>query len=189
MSIITLAEAKRAARYTGTATAADDLTFADMVNALTPVLENACGPIELATRTYTTSCWGLNEIALPWRVTAITSVVLDGVTLTAASPPGWVGDYDAVTAADRAILRPAPYTYPRWSYGFRLVVTAVVGSATIPDNIRQAAMELVRHWWQIGQQGGQPGPGQGFDAALISFDLPARVWQLLEPNPDIGGFG
>jgi hypothetical protein len=190
VSIITLTEAERAIRQTGTISANDSLTLTDMVNALGPVLERECGPIELDTRTVTLACFGKQQIALPWRFAAITSVVCDGTTLTAATPPSWTGDYDAVTDADRGILRPPPYYIPVWSYRFQLTVTAVVGSATIPDNVRQAGMELVRHWWQIGQQGGAPSPGQAYDSGpWAGSPLPARVLQLLQATPNIGGFG
>ena len=183
MSIITLTEAQRAIRYTGTLSANDSLTLTDMVNALTPALEREAGPIVLATKTFSLRSWRKWYIVLPSAYASITSVVCDGTTLTP------VTDYDVINA-DRGILQAPPWYRPRWSYSIDTTVTYVVGSATISDNVREAAMELVRYWWQIGQQGGAPSPGQQYSAgpSMSGGLLPDRVMSLLGATPNVGGF-
>jgi hypothetical protein len=186
MALITEADAIRACKITGTPTADQLTTLDEMINALTPALERECGPIELQTVVYRLACHGQNKINLPYRYASITSVVIDGVTLTAGL------DYDAVTDADRGILRPPPWYIARWAYGWALVVTAVVGNVTIPDNVRRAAILLIQHWWQTTQNAPHAAWGNANESApwgTTGSALPESVIALLRPTPNVAGFG
>jgi hypothetical protein len=185
MALITEADALRACRITGTPTTDQLTTLDEMINALTPVIEWECGPVELQTVTYQVACHCKNFINLPFRYTSITSVVLDGVTLVAT-------DYDGVTDAAKGILRPPPWYASKWAYGWSLVVTAVVGSVTVPDNVRRAAILLIQHWWQTSQNAPHAAWGNANESApwgTTGSELPAAVTALLAATPDTAGFG
>ena len=69
-------------------------------------------------------------------------------------------------------------------------MTVSVGSATIPANVKLAARELVRFWWQQGRQANIPAFGEAPDTSSVpmGFAVPKRVYELLEPNKRLAGF-
>ncbi|MDH6108864.1 hypothetical protein P3T36_002995 [Kitasatospora sp. MAP12-15] len=77
------------------------------------------------------------------------------------------------------------------SKNVRLVYTAGIG--TVPYSVRLGVLELVRHLWQLTQQGGRPRfGGSGYDgdvqAIPTGFALPTRVvelWQGYRRPPGI----
>lgn len=73
-------------------------------------------------------------------------------------------------------------------------VTYTAGRSPTPDHIKYAACELVRFWWQQGQQGGSstymPGGGQAPDPAPIyGYAIPNRIREILLPDLQPPGFG
>lgn len=69
----------------------------------------------------------------------------------------------------------------------KVVYTAGLTGATVPFNVRLGALELIRHLWQMTQQGGRPKwGGAGVDADMertpIGFAVPDRVIELLAPH-------
>lgn len=71
------------------------------------------------------------------------------------------------------------------------VVVTYVTTSTVPANITQATLELVRHLWQT-QRGsmGARNPLSGDDYAVgMSFTLPRRVIELMEEDTFHGGIG
>ena len=103
-------------------------------------------------------------------VTSVTSVTVDGVALAATAytvnkPSGIVMTYSATR---------------EWSQNVTIVY--VVG-ATVPALAKQATKEAVRHLWQTqrGSMGGRnPLGGEEYSAGM-SFSLPRRVMELLDP--------
>jgi hypothetical protein len=65
-------------------------------------------------------------------------------------------------------------------------VVYVAGRATVPPNVKLATLELVRHLFQLSQQGGRPSFGGGAleegPWAPSGFAVPTRVIELLAPN-------
>jgi hypothetical protein len=62
----------------------------------------------------------------------------------------------------------------------------------VPPNVRLAARELLRHWWQLGKQG-QGGAGNGFGQGAETYTpggyaVPYRVVQLCGRLNRLGGF-
>jgi hypothetical protein len=148
--------------------------------AATPVIEDITGPVLAATKMLTT--WGGGRaVVLPYLPSEILSVTLDGVAVTAyvpdlASGIVYAGSRQAVT-----------------SFGVgELLITYKIGDAEIPPNIRLAARELVRHWWQIGMQGtGGSVRSSQPDAEVFTpsgFAVPRRVMELCTPHQQVGGF-
>lgn len=71
------------------------------------------------------------------------------------------------------------------SKNIKLVYTAGRGGA-VPWTVRLGVLELIRHLWQLTQQGGRPKfGGAGYDAADVviptGFALPSRVLELWAP--------
>jgi len=71
-------------------------------------------------------------------------------------------------------------------------VVYTAGRATVPGNVRRGTLELIRHWWQYGQQAqgrvGSYAPGSAAedDSALSTtpsgYLVPNRVKELLQPS-------
>jgi hypothetical protein len=70
-------------------------------------------------------------------------------------------------------------------------VTYSAGLTAVPQNVRLATRELVRHWWQQGMQASREpqyvSPG---DASFtpMGFAVPRRVMELCGPSKKISGF-
>lgn len=72
------------------------------------------------------------------------------------------------------------------SYGNLLQVTYVAGLGAVPPNVRLGALEIVRHNYQMTQQGGRP----SFSGAAAEdmawtpsgFAIPTRALEWLNPN-------
>lgn len=68
-----------------------------------------------------------------------------------------------------------------------VVVTYTAGSGTISPAVRLGTLELIRHLWQLTQQGGRPRfGGGGLDSegggVPTGFAIPARVLELWQPS-------
>lgn len=149
--------------------------------AATPVIEDITGPMIATTKTYT-SWGGGSTVILPHLPTQILGITLDGAPVLdyvpdLASGLIYAGSRSAVTAFGSG----------------ELSVTYRIGAAVIPPNIRLAARELVRFWWQGGMQGSGGGNVRGnrpeADVYTPSgFAVPRRVMELCGPHEQIGGF-
>ena len=181
--LITLADARKSIYGNTYATAPTtlDSDIEDYVEAATPVIENICGPVLVKTRTFTHD-GGVTSILLPYAISSVTSVTENGVAIT---------DYTADLT--RGIIHAGTYDANReFESGLaNIVITVVVGNATIPPNVILATRELVRFWWQLGRQANRPGVAEAGDAAPdlpMGFAVPRRVTELLRPNPRMAGF-
>lgn len=101
---------------------------------------------------------------------------------------------DAVAITDYALDPSAGLLYrdedgASWEYGVRNIsVTYTAGYSTVPDALKQALLELVRHLWKT-QRGGMDGrnPMMGDETvAGTGWTFPLRVEQLLDPYREPG---
>ncbi|WP_159702470.1 hypothetical protein [Arthrobacter sp. 18067] len=149
--------------------------------AATPVIEDITGPMLAATKTHT--AWaGDSAVMLPHLPNQILSVTVDGVPV-----PSYVPDLASgiVYAGNGSALQP-------FGSG-ELVITYRIGAPIIPPNIRLAARELVRFWWQGGMQGSgggnvRSGRPEADTFTPSGFAVPRRVMELCAPNQQLGGF-
>lgn len=148
--------------------------------AATPVIEDITGPMLAATKTYT-GWGGESAVILPHLPNQILSITVDDVPVLNYVPDLASG---IVYGGTRAGLQP-------FGSG-ELVITYRIGASVIPPNIRLAARELVRFWFQGGMQG-SGGNVRGARPEADTFTpsgyaVPRRVMELCGPNEQIGGF-
>lgn len=182
--LITLADAK-ATLSIGSGTA-DDAQIAVYITAATPVIEDITGPVLAASGRTKVFDGGTVAVLLPCAVTAVTTVVENAVTLT---------DYTVNLAAGVVYAGTSLASRQFFPGRQNITVTYTAGTATgtsdVPAHIRLATKELVRFWWQIGQQANRPGFGDQAepDAWTPSgFAVPRRVIELCAPTPRMAGF-
>ncbi|WP_160665342.1 hypothetical protein [Pseudarthrobacter sp. ATCC 49987] len=149
--------------------------------AATPVIEDITGPMLAATKTFVSSGGG-STVILPHLPSQILGITLDGAPVLDYVPDLASG---LIYGGSRSAVRP-------FGVG-ELVITYRIGSAVIPPNIRLAARELVRFWWQGGMQGSGGGNVRGNrpEADVFTpsgFAVPRRVMELCAPHEQIGGF-
>jgi hypothetical protein len=150
----------------------DDLRL--YIAAATPVIEDMVGPVSIRTTTQRVQK-GWAFAALYDRPNSVTSVVLDD----ASTVP--VGDYTVD-------LGPGIVTF-NYALAQGATITYATGPALVPQNVRQATRELVKHWWQLGRntRGGTAPPAEAWTPA--GFAVPRRVIELCEPSKRKDTFG
>lgn len=171
--IIGLADARDALNLTAANTAHDD-ELRSYLAAATPVIEDITGPVLKATKTYTTD-GGHVAVMLPHTDVTVTAVAEGSTTLAASQY--------AVDSAAGVVRRSAGTGYLPFLEGVRNVtVTYTVGSGVVAPNVAMATRELVRHWYQQGQQANRPSFG-GSDVEAVftpsGYAVPRRVIELL----------
>jgi hypothetical protein len=149
----------------------DDLRL--YIAAATPVIEDIVGTVAKQNFTQTIHK-GWSFAALYERpVNSIISVVYpDATPLTGYTLKADSGMLDlGLVAADE------------------VTVTYSAGLTAVPQNVRLATRELVRHWWQQGMQA-QRGVPQSADEAYtpMGYAVPRRVMELCGPSKKISGF-
>ena len=178
MALVTRAEVVAFAKITTELSADQTVTLDNFVAACLPEIERITGPLDLRSAVYRSGPRS-GPLVLPWPYVSITSVTRDGVTIPAAS-------YDAVTRADRGILDPSLGATPSWAWGYSIVVTAQIGNASTPANVKLAALELCTSWWQQTQQAQHTAFVDG--GIPIGFAMPQRVLDHLAASPALPGF-
>lgn len=139
--------------------------------AATPVIEDIVGPVLVRTITQTVQKnWSF--AALYERAAALVSVV----NADASVVPATSYTFDAAAGL---ITFSAPTSQV-------VTITYTSGSAIIPQNVRLAAQELVRHLWQVKQRPQAPTPGEAYTPS--GFAVPKRVIELCKPSAKVGGF-
>lgn len=192
--LVTVADVKSFLSFPSTDNGASDVKIQTFIDAATNVIEKITGPLVQRSVTRVFS-GGTPSIVLPHRnVVSIASVTesWDGgflYTLTAQPLGASVDDFGytfdpSINRLTRRTSSGAPQ--PFWPSEDNVIVTYTVGLATIPGNVLMAAEELIRHWWQWGQQGnrpanGNPLGGQGDETPSSSngYAVPNRVLELL----------
>lgn len=139
--------------------------------------------IEQLDRTYLpiTKTWTCNgacpAILLPdVDIAEIVDVDNDGATIDA-------GSYRLDAASGILLSHPAGSIFPAGQRN--LTVTYTVGSGTVPANVRLAARELCRHWWQRSQQSTRPafgGVGDTDAVYIAGYAVPNFVVGMLQPS-------
>ena len=182
--IISLDDAKNALNMVANTTAAalDDLRL--YIAAATPIIEDIVGPIVPGTFTQTDD-GGKWAIPLFNKPTSIVSVTELG---TALDPTAYFTDYAA-----GIIYAGRPQATRRFMPGYQaVVITYKAGAQIVPPNVRLAARELLRHWWQLGKQGhGGNAANFGSSAEVFTpsgFAVPRRVIELCGKANGPGGF-
>lgn len=150
------------------------------VAAATPVIEDITGPMLAATKSFTT--WGGGSaVVLPHLPNQILGITAEGAPVVDYVP-------DLASGILYAGTRTSVGSFPSGE----LVITYRIGSAEIPPNVRLAARELVRFWWQGGMQGSggnirsQQTDGEAFTPS--GYAVPRRVMELCTPHQQVGGF-
>lgn len=170
-----------------------DAELAGFIDAAAKMIENVTGPI--TPNTYTeVHDGGAAKLALRRvpviSVTSITEYVgLTGYPLT-LQPLGATNDnygYSLDDPITGVITRrsSAGILSPFMGGRSAVTVTYIAGRATVPANVRLAALELIREMWSSTQRGnssGRPIPGSDDTAnepVYVSADLPPMVRRLL----------
>lgn len=164
------------------------------IQSATDVVQNITGPVLPATQTRYFD-GGSESVTLPHRwVRSITSVVEwwggnTTYTLTAQTPGSSMGSYnylwDTATNTLTRLIGGFPTIF--FPISNAVTVTYIAGMVTIPQDITDATGELVRHWWQNGQQPRSisfTNPGLDDDGGTISvmgYAVPNRVNEMLAP--------
>lgn len=176
-NILTEAEARRAIGGLPVTLNPDDQEWLeDAIAALTPVIEHYAGPVILRSKTFTVS-GGRDSFSLPEPVHSILGVTVAGVDVPEASYWAEAGTgivrYGAVGSS----------SYGTWGGpNGGITVRALVGMEQVPANIKLAAKELIRFWWQQGRQGNAPWAQseQGDFRVPQGFSMPNRVIALIQ---------
>jgi hypothetical protein len=179
-ALVGLGEVKSTLRIPVT-TLTYDSDLIDWIAAATPIIEDIVGPV-LTSQESRTYDGGDTAVLLPSAATSIVSVVENGVTITDYTP-----NLQSGIIFKGQPLAPMPFFPGRQN----IVVTYMVGSGNVDPNIREATKELIRVWWQIGQQANRPGFGDQVepDAWTPSgFAVTRRVIELCAPNARVPGF-
>lgn len=190
MGIASLAEAKDALNI-DQADTSHDTEIQRYVDGADAVVEDIVGPVNVAAFDE----WydgGYGDIVLRhWPVTEITAVTeysgASPTDLTVAASPDLLVDTSYVFDQPTGILyrRTASGTrnFADGSSNIRVQYTA--GRSPVPANIKLAALEFIRHNYQLSQQGGSPtygGAGEEGPWVPSGFAIPTRVYELLAPN-------
>lgn len=168
-----------------TGVTANDEELRRFLAAATPVVEEIAGPVVRATKTWTTS-GGRTALAVPHsQLASVSSVVVNGSTLTPGS--------DYITDLPSGLIYAGTRSAPSRFAAGDVVITYVVGAGA-GSNVWLAACELVRFWWQQGQQTqGRPAFGGTVDVgdyvSSAGYAVPRRVIELLSPNAPAPGIG
>jgi hypothetical protein len=144
------------------------------IAAATPVIEDIVGTIVPATFTQT--------IRKGWNFAALYERPVNTIS--------------SVAYADASVVDPATYRVNIQTGMLTLdsnvhsdaTITYTAGVTAVPPNVRLAARELVRHWWQQGMQAQHTGEITQEVLTFNGFAVPRRVMELCSPNSTPGGF-
>jgi len=168
-----------------------DTELQGFIDAAQPVVEDVVGAVVNVTYDE----WydgGAQVISLRHRpivsVTSVTEYVGTSsypLTLVATPDLGSIYSY-SFEPGGRLIRRSTGGTRTFAGGAGNLHVVYVAGRAAVPANIRMGTLEVIRHNYQLGQQGGRPafGGAGGEDMAWTpsGFAIPTRAIEWLAPN-------
>jgi uncharacterized phiE125 gp8 family phage protein len=140
----------------------EDTYLVGLIAAARAHVESMCG-LRIITQTITAKCDAFADLAtLPFGpVASISSLTYVDVAGTVQTLPGSVYEAraDGLTAS---IVLKNGQAWPTLQTGSRITVTAVVGTAAAPDEIKQAMLMLIAHWYvnreAVGQNNLAPMP-------------------------------
>jgi hypothetical protein len=186
--LLSLADARKAA--TGRTAASSEDSTIQLFNASgTVVIEDVAGSVIPAPETQVTD-GGRPAINL-WKRLAADADVTVTVNGTAL-----VEESDFIVDRTAMIIYAGSRTSPgRFSDGrLNVSITYTSGVVTLPPNIEQAAIELIRHQYQVGHQAvhaewsHDPSGDDTLEATPSGFLLPRRVIQLCRATPRLPSF-
>lgn len=191
--IFGLDDAKESLRMTSGDTSNDN-KLRDYIGAVTNVIESLYGAV--VQRTITEQrVGGTDTLSLFVRpVVSITSVTeyIGGViyTLSQASSPSACTSFSYTFDPTKGSIT------RRNAAGLHIIfidevwVTYVAGSVVIPDNVLMASRELLRFWWQVGQEGRSSARNQATEetVTVVGYAVPRRIVEMLASTPQAPGF-
>jgi len=187
-ALVTLAETR--AHLNFTADTSHDTELQGFIDDVQPVIEDIVGPVVNATFDE----WydgGAQVISLRHRpivsVTSVTEYVgTSTYPLTQIATPDLGSTYSYTFEPGGRLIRRSSGGLRAFASGAGNVhVVYVAGRAAVPANVRLATLELIRHLYQLSQQGGRPSFGAAGEEgpwAPAGFAVPTRVIELLSPN-------
>lgn len=195
-ALVTLADAR--AHLGWGADTSHDAELQGFIDAATPVVEDVIGAV--TGTTYTAEEYdsnGLEFIVLRhvpvFSIASITEYwanTAHPLALVASPDLGVAYSYTADLGSGRIVRRDSAAGVRGFPFGTGAVqVTYVAGRAAVPANVRLAALEFIRHNYQLSQQGGRPAIGSNSAAedgpfTPSGFAIPTRVLELLgTPRP------
>lgn len=206
-SIVTLSDVKPFLNIT-TVDANRDTKLQEFIDGTQPVIEDLAGIVVPQTFTESHNAGDVSIFLRRLPVMSITTITeLRGTTTytLTAQPVGQAVDNFGYTLENpdtgQVVRRGAastPTPFGGWwvggasterTYGIgKVQVTYQAGRAAVPTNIKLANLELIRHLWQMGQQGNRPLGGVLADDGITSggpsgFLVPNRVRELLLSSP------
>jgi hypothetical protein len=171
-----------------------DARLRAMINALTPVIEGITGPIVQRVYQNETYDGGNFFIALRHRPVISVQSVIEyrgpiAYVLTQVPTPdlGTIYSY-MFEPPGRLVRRTVGGGITPFPAGAdQVFVTYTAGFQTVPYNVREAALELVRVNYQQTEQGGRPQWGtdesvEPIAGPMLGFFIPNRVRELLSPS-------
>lgn len=172
MAVLTLPDVKAHLNIT---TASEDTKLAAMIAAAEAAIAERVGPLEPASRTVRVTPYG-RTLFVPSPAVSLTSVTDADGTATDTNDLHLVTRSGMVTRNDGGLFGARWYT-----------ITYQWGRATCPDDLKLAAMEMVRHLWTT-QRGPSRRPGSTDSDATANtipgaaYLLPFRVSELIAPH-------
>lgn len=168
--IIGLADARAELNMPANHTVDDDLLRL-YIAATTPLVEEIVGAV-LASTEVETFDGGKRAVLLSERASALTSVTVDGVALTADE---YTANLDSGIVYAGSSAAATCFNYGRQN----VVVTYTTGGSSIDPNIKLAAAVIAAHLYQVGQQG-RRGRNQADDVVVLSsrYAVPSRAIEL-----------
>lgn len=171
MSVVTVAEVKTHLNITGGSSDTELQTFLDSAEAL---ISRRVGPLTSTATTYRVD-GGTDTLSLPVTpAISLTSVTpVNGTALTLADL-----DLDTATGLVR-YLAGGTFTAARYTVVYN------AGRASVPDDLKMAVKELVRHLWRT-QRGSAVRPGSSDSDRVPGWLVPYAVAELLAPHVQAG---
>lgn len=192
-ALLTLAETKTHLNIP-TGDTSHDTEIQGFIDAATPVVEDITGNV--TGTTYTAEEYdphGLPFVVLRHvPVSSVTTIVEywanTAYTLTQVADPsaGVAYSYTIDLDSGRIVRRDSNAGVRNFPVGLGAVrVTYIAGRATVPANVRLGALEIVRHNYQLTQQGGRPafgGAAEDMSWTPSGFAIPTRAYEWLAPT-------
>ena len=174
--ILTVSDAQTSLGVTGS-----EGDLQDYVSAATAIVEDITGPV-IQRSVSETFDGGQLAVILKYPVVEVTTVTENGVTVDSTG-------YTA-TAGQRIMWRGGQTLSLAWAVGRQNVTVAYTAGivsdySSVPANLRLAARELVRVWWQVGRQGNRPGFGDAPDDTVYTpsgYAVSPRIEALCHPH-------
>lgn len=174
-----------------TADTSHDTELQGFIDAAQPVVEDVVGPVVNVTLDEWYDGGGMFLSVRHRPIVSVTSVTeyigTSTYTLTQCATPDLGTTYSYSFETSGQIVRRSAgggmRAFPDGTSNVRVVYVA--GRATVPANIRMGTLEVIRHNYQLGQQGGRPAFGGGAEDVAWTpsgFAIPTRAIEWLTPN-------